>query len=862
MLTKSDKGTDQFQDKQFLDRLHERQLEYLFANMRLGTVATGINATVFFIVLYKFLPGGVLVSWYGVFLLSVLSRVGLLIAHHVNPSRYSHQVWTRLAIVCVSFAGLIWGMSAPLFFAELPPLAQAFHVLLLGGTLVGAAVYLSSIFSCFVFYAVLHVLPMQILLLQMSADSLYLAMAVIMAVFIMLMFMVAWRSNQEFATINLLRLRNEVLLEQLDESEYLFRTLTENTASAVTLVRDNRFVYLNPAAEVITGYSLEELENTLFSKIVHPEYHELLHSRALLRMQDSNHPDAPRRYEFKILHKNGSVRWVDFTPAVVDFRGSKAILGTSSDITDRILAQQGRQESEERYRVLFEAANDGIFVVELDQFGQPGKFLAANMLACTQLGYSLEELLYLSPGDITHSDDLSNAQEIRRRMHQDGKAVFEVTHHTRDGQFLPMEVSAQAFTFQGRRAALCIARDIRERKEAEQQLMQAKKQAEMANQAKSEFLASMSHEIRTPLNGLLGMLQLIRMGDLDAERSQYLNMAMRSGEGLLAIINDILDLSKIESGKFELVTVTFDIHALVHSVMEIFQFPVQSKGVALMAEIAPQVPRFVLADQVRLRQIMYNLVGNAAKFTNSGEIRIALDVLSRDGRQVELELQVTDTGVGIPKDQQASLFEPFAQASSALDVRSLGTGLGLSIVKRIAGFMGGEVQLVSSVDQGTTVIVRVRLEIPNQQCAESVQPVHQQDRCSLPTARLRVLVAEDNSINELMIRKSLEKMGHIAVCVSDGGQALERLRREQFDCVLMDIQMPNMDGTEATQLIRNHTLPEIDPNIPIIALTAYALSGDREKFLAMGMTDYLSKPVSITDIATVLAKIGPRDSTD
>jgi PAS domain S-box-containing protein len=732
VLIKNKETKDQFQK-----RLHEGQLQHLFTNMRVAMAASVLNATVFLIVLFNLLPILPLIYWYGALLLSNLPRVVLLLVHQKKPSRYTQQIWAWLLMSSYCLSGLIWGLSAPLFFTQLPPLAQAFHILLLGGTLVGATVYLSPLFSCFVFFSLPQVLPLQIQLLLLSADKLYMAMAFLLAVFTLMMFLVAYRSNKEFTTLNMLRLRNDALLSQLNESEYLFRTLTENTASAVFLIRDNRFLYINPAAEVISGYSLDELENTFFWEIVHPEHRELLRSRAMLRIQDPEHPDVLRRYELKIIHKDQSVRWIDFTPAVVDFRGDKAILGTCSDITDRILSQQAQQESE-------------------------------------------------------------------------------------------------------------------------RQLREAKKQAEMANQAKSEFLASMSHEIRTPLNGILGMLQLIQIGDLDKESCQYLKVARNSGEGLLAIINDILDLSKIEAGKFELAPSVFDVHALVHSVVEIFLFTVQSKGVTLVADIAPQVPRFLLADLVRLRQILYNLVGNAVKFTYEGHIQISLRVLSQDDRHLQLALQVKDTGVGIPEDQQATLFDPFVQASSTQEAHASGTGLGLSIVKRIVKFMEGDVSLVSKEGKGTTVSVHIPTEIPKQQDAPVAQVALQEESPSKPVAKLRVLVAEDNSINELMIRKSLEKMGHTAVCVPDGEKALKKLRQEHFDCVLMDIQMPGLDGTEVTELIRNQTYAEIDPHIPIIALTAYALSGDRERFLSQGMTDYLPKPVSVAELAAVLSRISPR----
>lgn len=840
-------------------QLHQKQLEFLVANIRVSLSASIFNASIFCAFVYPYIPLRDLSLWYGAMCVSAVPRLCLLYLFYKDRSRFSLGQWTWFMVAGTFVSGLIWGASGPLFFAQLPPLGQAFQILLIGGTLTGAAIYLSQLFPSFVSFAIPHVAPMLFILFSRSGDGFHVGMAVLLCIFTAMMFLMAIKNNRQFTALTLFQLRNDALIAKLNESEYLFRTLTEHVTAGVVLVCNERLLYLNPAAEAITGYSFDDLKDTTLWDLVDEEHREIVRSRARLRLKNPAHHLAPARYEFKIRNKQGIARWVDYTPAVVDYRGEKAILGAFWDITDRVLAQQERQESEERYRLLFETANDAIYVVGLQDDGSPGLFRDANPLGSARLGYTREEILDRGPQDITHLYDLKYTAGLHRRLLQEGRAVFEVSHVTKDGRFLPVEVSAKIITHLGQRAMLCIVRDISERKESELKLQAAKKQAETANQAKSEFLASMSHEIRTPLNGLLGMLQLVRLGDLDPEREQYLDVAMNSGASLLAIINDILDLSKIEAGKFELAPISFDLPAMIESVNDTFQFSAQSKGVRLFSVIDETIPRVVLADQARLRQILYNLVGNAVKFTHVGEIRVGLSMLSRTGNAGMLEIYVSDTGIGIAKEQQSGLFEPFVQAGPASSAKASGTGLGLSIVKRIVGFMGGDVRLLSELGRGTTIIVRAEVAIPEQPDNDVTPCIASRSCCPVAKAGLRVLVAEDNVVNQLMVMKSLEKLGHHGVCVQDGEEALERLRRETFDCVLMDIQMPGLDGTEVTRLIRNRALPEIDPNIPIIALTAYALSGDRERFLNEGMTGYLSKPVSIADLAAILSEV-VRDS--
>jgi len=846
------------EEKSLTQQLHEKQLQRLFMNARISMAGSLFNAIVFVTVFSSQLSVQSLGWWFAGLLGSFVPRALVDFLYYKNPSSLSLRSWERLEVLVLAVSGLAWGLNPVFFFNDLDPLFRSLLILLQGGIMAGAALYLNPIYSAYVGYSVMHIAPLLYQVGSFAHDPIYFATTVLLSVFTVMMFLIAYRSNQEFTKLTVLQLRNTYLLTKLNASEYLFRTLTENSTSAVVLVCDNRYEYLNPTAEEITGYASAELQRVHFWDIIHPEHRGMVRARSEGRLMDPGNSRLPKRYEFMILHKDGHPRWIDFTPAVIQFQGKKAILGTFTDITAHKLDQQARKESDERYRLLFETANDAIFVFGLESGGLPGNFLDCNSLAWERLGYTREEFLKLTPRDITYLFDLTYPREMHSRLLKDGKAVFEVSHLTKAGGHLPVEINARLFTFDGNRAVLCNVRDIGERKEYERNLKVAKKQAEVANQAKSEFLANMSHEIRTPLNGILGMMQLIRLGDLDEDRSQYLDVAMTSGESLLAIINDILDLSKIEAGKFQIDSIAFEISVLVQSVLDMFHFPAQTKGVKLIGDIDPDMPEVIVSDQVRLRQIMYNLVGNAVKFTNHGEIRLHVSMPHRNREQGTVLIQVADTGVGIPKQQQIDLFKPFVQASAGRAGGIVGTGLGLSIVKRIAAFMGGDVALESVPGEGTTVSVTILAEIqPRSQSLPHAPAV--EGTCALCTAQLRVLVAEDNSVNQLMIRKALEKLGHDALCVQDGEEALERLRHEHFDCVLMDIQMPGLDGTEVTRLIRNQALVEVDPHIPIIALTAYALAGDRERFLAMGMNDYLSKPVSISELAAVLSQITPRN---
>ncbi|TVQ97328.1 MAG: response regulator [Desulfovibrionales bacterium] len=389
------------------------------------------------------------------------------------------------------------------------------------------------------------------------------------------------------------------------------------------------------------------------------------------------------------------------------------------------------------------------------------------------------------------------------------------------------------------------ARHRKDKRAAYEDLVAAKKAAEAASEAKSAFLANMSHEIRTPLNGIMGLLQLLGTTEMQESQRRFVNLAQASAERLTTLLSDILDICSIESGQMELRQTAMNIRDVSETTLDHFTVAAAEKDLVLEGEYDARLPQTLHGDEVRVRQILFILIGNAVKFTASGSIRVNISLVGRNVNQLRVLISVSDTGIGMSEDQVEELFKPFVQQDSSNTRKYQGAGLGLAIVKRLVDLMHGNIAVESLPGEGATFHVLLPLQIPDG--AETMQASEKKSLESVfPGAT--VLYAEDDPANQLTVRLLLEQAGLNVLVADDGQAALDQLARQDVHCVLMDVQMPVMGGIEATRAIRNGIAGPEKRNIPIIALTARAMPGDRERMLQAGMTDYLVKPVRFEEL--------------
>ncbi len=502
------------------------------------------------------------------------------------------------------------------------------------------------------------------------------------------------------------------------------------------------------------------------------------------------------------------------------------------------LRAAGRQ-----YRLLFEHNPQPMLAYARDTL----QIVAVSDSMIARYGYTREEFLTMTIRDLGPTDDLDELDHYIATAgggYLRGLVSRPWRHRYKDGTVIDVEITSDDLELDGRACRIVLSQDVTERNRAAAELAVARDQAVAASKVKSAFLANVSHEIRTPMNGVIGMNELLLDTELDAEQRSYAEQVADSGEQMMEIINDVLDLSRIESGHFQLDIADFDLHETIEHACAVARPQARAKSLALELELAADVPARARGDSTRVRQVLLNLVSNAVKFTAEGSIVVGVRSLRGSDSGARLRFEVRDSGIGIDPQALERLFQPFEQADASTTRNYGGTGLGLAIASELVERMGGTIGAVSEPGVGSTFWFEVELSAP---AADAEPPalleLHQTVVARGESWAPLVLIAEDNPVNQIVAARELERCGCRTQVAGDGAAALEALAAGHFDAVLMDCQMPGMDGYKATAELRRREQAAGAPRTPVIAMTASAMTGDVERCLAAGMDDYISKPM-------------------
>ena len=609
-----------------------------------------------------------------------------------------------------------------------------------------------------------------------------------------------------------------------DQTEFIVRWLPDGTR---TFVNDAYARYFGQPATTLVGVS--------FFPLIQSEDER----EAVRRKIATLTPEAPL---VASLHRarraDGEWRWQEWTDRGVFDHDDRLVelQSVGRDVHDRVVAEQELRDKETRFRALVDHATDAFFLVQSD-----GTICDVNQQACDSLGYTRDELIGMPAPLIDPDADADVVDANLRRLERGETVTFYSRHRRKDGTYFPVEVRTRPFRQDERLFAVCLIRDVTEQRRVEETLRAAKVAADEANRAKSEFLATMSHEIRTPMNGILGFAEILRETPLSDEQRTFVETITSSGETLLSLINDILDLSKIEAGQVDLEDVSFDLATVLSEVVALLAPRAGEKGLVLSSSPGT-LPASMRGDPNRVRQVLLNLVGNAIKFTERG----AVAVTAKQAGDGAVRISVADTGIGIDPAALPKLFHRFSQADASTTRRFGGTGLGLAICKRLVELMGGTIGVTSRPGEGSTFWFTMPVRVAAAGAGQTIVPAPGDpwDERVLDGPALRVLVVEDNAANQLLATIMLSSLGCTVDVAATGREAVEKFERTPYDAIFMDYFMPEMDGVEATREIRRREAARPrGTRVHIVACTASVMSSERDACFSAGMDDFVAKPL-------------------
>lgn len=668
---------------------------------------------------------------------------------------------------------------------------------------------------------------------------------------------------------------NNVLSEQLDGSKFVIGTAVDITdrillekelkesnnrffkifdknpiIMVISNLKTGKIEYVNETFLEIFGFTKEEVigKTSVELNILPVEEREKIVS--LLKKQSN-----VRSAEGVMTKKNGEKFWVLTSLEIIEIKGDSFILSSLNNIDDRKKMQDEISRLAEFQNVILDGTDYSMISTS-----ESGIINSFNKGAEKMLGYKAEEMLGITP-EIIHDKQevIDRAKVLSEELRVDiapGVDVFliksrlnnssdinEWTYICKDGSRIPIELSVTTLRSSENDIVgyLGIAKDISESKKAKEAIIYAKEKAEQAVIAKNSFLANMSHEIRTPMNAIIGFTDLLAQSTLDENQEEYVSSVKLAGENLLAIINDILDFSKIESGKITIESIPFSLKDSLKNIYNLLNERAKEKKLEYNFFLDASLPDFVIGDSVRLNQILVNLIGNAIKFTEEGSITVSVKKIEEDELNYKMKFSVKDTGIGIPADKMDLIFDRFSQANTETTRKFGGTGLGLSIAKNLVELQGGEINLKSELGRGSEFSFEIQYQKIDKSALEPLEKALIQKK---PIGPVKILLCEDNVLNQRLATKILTKFGFDFEIAENGRIGLEKLIKGKFDLVLMDLQMPEMDGYQATIAIRN----ELKLKIPIVAMTAHSLVGEKEKCIEIGMNDYVGKPFTQDDL--------------